>query len=156
MIHPNLTGRRRARASNHVHGPRTVTLSLRWRGPYRILATRSDHVFDVEDLLTKAVAPVHSTRLRFYHDPSLEVTADIHAHLTHQNQGYEVNKLLGLRYDAESKELYAQISWLGFEESDNNWEPLLSLHEDIPSVVLDLLAHLPDRALAQRARSALP
>jgi hypothetical protein len=26
MIHPNLTGRRRARASNHVHGPRTLTL----------------------------------------------------------------------------------------------------------------------------------
>jgi ectoine hydroxylase-related dioxygenase (phytanoyl-CoA dioxygenase family) len=27
MIFPNLTGRRRARASNHAHGPRTVTLT---------------------------------------------------------------------------------------------------------------------------------
>jgi hypothetical protein len=27
MIHPNLTGRRRARATNHAHGPRTVTLT---------------------------------------------------------------------------------------------------------------------------------
>jgi hypothetical protein len=131
-------------------------LSLRWRGPYRIVAARSDHVFDVEDLLTKAVAPVHSTRLRFYHDPSLEVTADIHAHLAHQNQGYEVNKLLDLRYDPESKEFYAQVSWLGFEEADNTWEPLLSLHEDIPTVVFNLLAHLPDRTLAHRARSSLP
>jgi hypothetical protein len=26
MIHPNLTGRRRARAINHAHGPPTVTL----------------------------------------------------------------------------------------------------------------------------------
>jgi hypothetical protein len=26
MIHPNLTGRRRARATNNVHGPRTVTV----------------------------------------------------------------------------------------------------------------------------------
>ena len=131
-------------------------LSLRWRGPYRIVLARSDHVFDVEDLLTKHVASVHSSRLRFYHDPSLDVTADIQAHLAHQNLGYEVQDLLALRYDSDSKEFSALVSWLGFDEADHTWEPLLSLHEDIPSVVLHFLAHLPDRALAQRALSALP
>jgi hypothetical protein len=131
-------------------------LSLRWRGPYRIVLARSDHVFDVEDLLTKTVYSVHSSRLRFYHEPSLEVTADIQAHLSHQIQGYEVKDLLDLRYDYDCKELSVLVSWLGFDEADNTWEPLLSLHEDIPSVILHLLAHLPDRVLAQRALSALP
>jgi hypothetical protein len=120
------------------------------------VTARSENVFEVEDLMPKTVSPVHSTRLRFYHEPSLEVTADIHAHLAHQNQGYEVYKLLDLRYDAESKEFQAQVSWLGFDEAENTWEPLISLHEDIPSNFLNLLAHLPDRDLAQRARAVLP
>ena len=84
-------------------------LSLRWRGPYRIVLARSDHVFDVEDLLTKHVVSVHSSRLRFYHDPSLDVTADIQAHLAHQNLGYEVQDLLALRYDSDSKEFSALV-----------------------------------------------
>jgi hypothetical protein len=40
-------------------------------GPYRIVLARSDHVFDVEDLLTETVASFHSYRLRLYHNPSL-------------------------------------------------------------------------------------
>jgi hypothetical protein len=111
---------------------------------------------DVDDLLTKAVSPVHSTSLRFYHHPSLEVTADIQAHLANQNHGYEVHSLLGLRYEAESKEFSVLVSWLGFDEADNSWEPLFRLHEDIPRVVLDLLQSFPDRSLAQRALDAFP
>jgi hypothetical protein len=52
MIHPNLTGRRRARAINHAHGPRTVTSSLfrlheseegpNWRGIDRLLDDSPD------------------------------------------------------------------------------------------------------------------
>jgi hypothetical protein len=131
-------------------------LALRWHGPYRILAIRSDYVTDVEDLLTKAVSPVHSTRLRLYHDPSLEVTADIKAHLANQKQGYEVKALIELRYEAESKEFSVLVSWLGFDKADNSWEQLLRLHEDIPRVVLDLLQSFPDRSLDQRALDALP
>jgi RNase H-like domain found in reverse transcriptase/Reverse transcriptase (RNA-dependent DNA polymerase)/Integrase core domain/Integrase zinc binding domain len=131
-------------------------LSLRWRGPYRVVATLSQFVFEVEDLLTKIVTPVHSTRLRFYHDPSLSVTADILAHLAHQTQGYEVDALLDLRYDPEAKAFLIQVSWLGFEATDNTWEPLLTLYEDIPSAVLQFLASSPDRALASRASNTLP
>jgi hypothetical protein len=45
MIHPNLTGRRRARATNHAHGPRTVTITK------SIAATNSS---SERKLLTKA------------------------------------------------------------------------------------------------------
>jgi Integrase core domain/Integrase zinc binding domain len=131
-------------------------LSLRWRGPHRIVATLSPFVYEVEDLLYKTVTPIHSTRIRFYHDPSLEVSADLLAHVAHQSQGYEVQDLLDLRYDSEAQQFVILVSWLGFDVDDNSWEPLLSLHEDIPSVVLAFLAALPDRDLAARASEALP
>jgi hypothetical protein len=43
-------------------------LSLRWRVPKRIVGTLSDHVYEVQDLENNAVAPVHSTGIRFYQD----------------------------------------------------------------------------------------
>jgi hypothetical protein len=52
-------------------------LGLRWQGPHRIVETRSDYVYEVEDLITKLVTIILSTRLRFYHDSSLDFTADI-------------------------------------------------------------------------------
>jgi hypothetical protein len=74
-------------------------LGLRWQGPHRLAETRSDYVYEVEDLKTKVVTFIHSTRLRFYHDSSLDVTADILAHLAHQNTGYEVRAFRDLKYD---------------------------------------------------------
>jgi hypothetical protein len=41
MIYPNLTGRRRARASNHVHGPGTVTEGLK----PKVLGKYADNTF---------------------------------------------------------------------------------------------------------------
>jgi hypothetical protein len=46
-------------------------LGLKWNGPQRIVATRSDHAYEVEDITTSVVTHVHSTRLRFYHDSFL-------------------------------------------------------------------------------------
>jgi hypothetical protein len=76
-------------------------LGLKWNGPQRIVATRSDHVYEVEDITTSAVTHVHSTLLRFYHDSSLEITAEIQAHLAHKKSSYEVRAFRDLRYDAE-------------------------------------------------------
>jgi hypothetical protein len=131
-------------------------LCLKWQGPFRIVGTRSDFVFDVEDLNKKLITSIHSTRLRFYHDSSLDVTTDILAHVAHQNLGYEVRALRDLSYNSEEKAFYALVSWLGFEEADSTWEPLLVLHEDIPKDVTTFLQDFPDRSLAAQARAVLP
>jgi hypothetical protein len=99
-------------------------LTLRWRGPRRILSTLSDHVFEVEDLNTGTVTAEHDSRLRFYADASLDVTADLLSHIAHNNQGYDVRALMDLRYDLEAKRFLVLVSWLGFEAQDNTWEPL--------------------------------
>lgn len=110
----------------------------------------------MEDITTSVVTPVHSTRLRFYHDSSLDITADIQAHLAHQKGSYEVSAFRDLRYDAESKSYYVLVSWVGFEESDDTWEPLQILYEDLPKEVLSFLLSFSDAVLAAAARSSLP
>jgi hypothetical protein len=120
------------------------------------LATRSDHVYEVEDITTSVVTPVHPTRLRFYHDSSLEITAEIQAHLAHQKRSYEVSAFRDLRYDAESNSYYVLVSWVGFEESDDTWEPLQILYEDLPKDFLSFLHSFTDAVLAADARGSLP
>jgi Integrase core domain/Integrase zinc binding domain len=40
-------------------------LTLRWRGPMRIVSTLSEHVYEVQSLETESVQAVHATRFRF-------------------------------------------------------------------------------------------
>jgi hypothetical protein len=80
-------------------------LTLRWRGPKRIVATLSDHVYEVQDLGSGIITPVHCTRLRYYHDPSLDITADLRDQIAHNNQGYDVQALKDLRYDSSIRSL---------------------------------------------------
>jgi hypothetical protein len=60
-----------------------------------------------------------------------------------------------LRYDAEQREYFVLVSWLGFDEADNTWEPLLALFEDLPQEVAEFLAVFPSSSLAARARDTL-
>ena len=50
-------------------------LSLRCRGPGRILSCNSEYIFDVEDLRNGHVESVHGARLKFYADQSLNTAA---------------------------------------------------------------------------------
>jgi hypothetical protein len=52
-------------------------LQVKWKGPRRVASVESDYVFVVENLLTKELKAAHATRLRFYKDKDLNVTADI-------------------------------------------------------------------------------
>jgi hypothetical protein len=52
-------------------------LTLRRRGPQPVVSALSDHVYEVQDLLNGRISTIHATRLRFFHDPSLDVNADL-------------------------------------------------------------------------------
>jgi hypothetical protein len=47
------------------------------------------------------------------------------------------------------------VFWLGFEEDDNAWEPLLQIYEDLPAEVTSFLANFHVGLLATRALSVL-
>jgi Integrase core domain/Chromo (CHRromatin Organisation MOdifier) domain len=163
--------RSRYNAKTHVHSPnfdvgdfvllakrefsRGDKLTLRWRGPYRVLQALSDWVFNVEDLITGKCVDVHSSRLRFYHDASLTLDAELIEHIAHNEKGYPVECLLELKYSREDKRFMALVSWLGFPQEESTWEPLISLHEDVPEKVEAFLSRHKDRSLVSKARSSL-
>jgi hypothetical protein len=115
----------------------------------------SDHVYEIEDLESGHLLDVHSSRLRFYHDASLDVSADLLAQIAHNELGYDVRSIKDIRYDSETREHQVLVSWLVFEDSDENWEPLRVMHEDILDKVRVFLDRSPQRTLVEAALQAL-
>jgi hypothetical protein len=107
-------------------------LNPKWIGPYQIIDTISEHVFQVKNLLDNSVLEAHSSRIIFYSDSKLNVDANIKNYLINQQaEVYEVENILADRYTNEGKELL--VAWKGFEEP--SWEPEYVIQEDVPQLV---------------------
>jgi hypothetical protein len=55
----------------------TSKMLVKWKGPRRGASVKYDYVFVVENLLTKELKAALATRLRFYKDKDLSVTAEL-------------------------------------------------------------------------------
>jgi hypothetical protein len=80
----------------------TSKLQVNWKGPRRVASLESDYVFVVENLLTKELKYTHSTRLRFYKDKDVNVTAELAQDAEHNDhQLCVVSKILDARYNEQ-------------------------------------------------------
>jgi hypothetical protein len=71
---------------------------VKWKGPRLVASVESDYVFVVENLLTNELKAAHATRLRFYNDKELSVTAELTQAAEHNDhQLYVVSKILDAR-----------------------------------------------------------
>jgi hypothetical protein len=78
----------------------TSKLQVKWKGMRRVASVESDYVFVVENLLTKELKAAHATRLRFYKDKELSVTAELAQAAEHNNhQLYVLSKILDAGYN---------------------------------------------------------
>jgi hypothetical protein len=111
----------------------TFGRKLKWTGPYRVLRKVHPYLFEIESLVTGACRTVHATYLRFYEDSSLQVTAEIKAQAAHDDQGFVIEGFLGHRLVRNSPQLL--VSWLGFPNSENSWEPAHRLFQDVPALL---------------------
>lgn len=111
-------------------------LSLRWRGPRRVVCSLNDHVYQVEDLRNGEVEDVHCTRLKFYHDPSLDTEA-IMSHAISSETGMPVQRLMQL-VDTDDG-IMVQVRWRGLPPSGDTFEPLAAIYDDVPTLLRKLL-----------------
>ena len=55
----------------------------------------------------------------------------------HDAQEFEIESVQGWRL--QDGDIQIKIRWLGFEEPDDTWEPLMEITEDLPTTARDYL-----------------
>jgi hypothetical protein len=102
----------------------TSKSQVKWKGPRRVASVESDYVFVVDNLLTKELKAAHATRLRFYKDKELNVTAELAQAAEHNDhQLYVVSKILDARYNKQEMFHELIVAWRGFPVGEATWEP---------------------------------
>jgi Chromo (CHRromatin Organisation MOdifier) domain len=111
-------------------------LQVKWKCPRRVASVESDYVFVVENLLTKELKAAHATRLRFYKDKDLNITAELaHAAEHNDHKLYVVSKILDARYNEQEMFHELLVAWRGFPVGEATWEPYSVMPVDVPDMV---------------------
>jgi hypothetical protein len=118
----------------------TSKLQVKWKGPRRVASVESDYVFIVDNLLTKNLKAAHATRLRFYKDKELSVTAELaQAAENNDHQLYVVTKILDARYNEEEMFHELFVAGRGFPVREASWEPHSVMAMDVPDMVTNFM-----------------
>ncbi|KAE9350482.1 hypothetical protein PF008_g6425 [Phytophthora fragariae] len=115
----------------HVRGK----LRVKWCGPAQVVATTSNWIFEIRNLVTGQRKEAHASRLKFYADASLNVTEDLLLHVAHNGEGHVVHSLLEARYNRQEKRHEIKVRWRGLDVVEDSWEPADVLLQDVPAVV---------------------
>jgi hypothetical protein len=110
-------------------------LRVKWCGPAQVTATSSNWIFEIQNLITGEQREAHASRLKFYADASLEVTAELLKHVAHNSEGHVVDQLLEARYNAKDKQHELKVHWRGLDVVEDSWEPAAVLLQDVPAAV---------------------
>jgi hypothetical protein len=129
-------------------------LQVKWKGPRRVASVESDYVFVVENLLTKELKAAHATRLRFYKDKELNVTAELAQAAEHNAQQlYVVLKILDARCNEQEMFHKLLVAWRGFFVGEATWEPYSVMAVDFPDMVAKIMESHEDIDTVRKMRS---
>ena len=108
---------------------------MTWVGPYRVVEANEFSAFTVEHLVTKNRRCVHSSRLKFYHDASLNVNQEIIDHVGSQGELLKIETLMEHRWNEAFKEIEILCRWGGLEPIEDSWERISRLYPEIPKML---------------------
>jgi Chromo (CHRromatin Organisation MOdifier) domain len=129
-------------------------LQVKWKGPRRVASVESDYVFFVENLLTKELKAAHATRLRFYKDKELNVSAELAQAAEHNDhQLYVVSKILDTRYNEQEMFHELLVAWRGFPVGEATWEPYSVMSVDVSDMVAKFMKSHEDIDTVRKMRS---
>ncbi|ETP52145.1 hypothetical protein F442_02795 [Phytophthora nicotianae P10297] len=110
-------------------------LRVKWCGPAQVVATVSNWIFEIQNLITGQRNEAHASRLKFYADSLLDVTEDLMLHAAHNSEGHVVDSLLKARYNQQEKHHEIKVRWRGLDVIEDSWEPADILLQDVPVAV---------------------
>jgi hypothetical protein len=127
---------------------------VKWKVLRRVASVQSDYVFVVENLLTKELKAAHATRLRFYKDKDLKVTAELaQAAENNDHPLYVVSKVLDARYNIQEMFHELLVAWRGFPVGEATWEPFSVMAAIVPDMVAKFMESHEDIDTVRRMRS---
>jgi hypothetical protein len=118
-------------------------LTANWRGPFRIRAAISDHIYQVEHLITEALLEVHTSRMKFYCDDELDNRIALQL-VVQKEEDFESNveSIVEWRYVAATTSYAFKIRWQGFDEGEDTWEDPVFIYAMVPDMVREYVAGL--------------
>jgi Chromo (CHRromatin Organisation MOdifier) domain len=132
----------------------TSKLQIKWKGPRRVASVESDYVIVVENLLTNKLKAAHASRLRFYKDKELNVTAELTQAAEHNDhQLYVVAKILNARYNEQEMFHDLLVAWRGFPVGEATWEPYSGMAVDVSGMVAKFMESHEDIDMVRKMRS---
>jgi hypothetical protein len=129
-------------------------LQVMWKGPRRVASVESDYVLVVENLLTKELKAAHATRLRFYKDKELNITAELAQAAEHNDyQLYVLSKILDARYNEQEMFHELLVALCGFPVEEATWEPYSVMAVDVPNMMARFMESRKDIGTVRKMRS---
>ncbi|ETP13878.1 hypothetical protein F441_11108 [Phytophthora nicotianae CJ01A1] len=148
----------RSRVDEKLHANK---LRVMWIGPYRVVGS-IDYYFTVEHLVSGKTMDVHPSRLNLYADDSLNVNEDLINHIASQGTLLAVEAIMGHRLNADMQAYEVKVKWLGLETIEDSWEPLKTMSQDVPQLLLqyaneagdDTFLRAPTTAIDRKSRQS--
>ncbi|KAE8998723.1 hypothetical protein PF011_g14932 [Phytophthora fragariae] len=122
----------RSRVDEKLHANK---LRVIWVGPYRVVGS-ADYYFTAEHLINGRTMDVHPSRLKMYADDSLNVTEELINHIASQGTLLAVEAIVEHRMKFDMHAYEVKVKWLGRETVEDSWEPLKTMSEDVPQLLL--------------------
>jgi hypothetical protein len=118
------------------------------------VSVESDYVFVVGNLPTKELKAAHATRLRFYKDKDLNVTAELAQAAEHNDhQLYVVSNILDARYNEQEMFHKLLVAWRGFPVGLATWVRYSVMDVDVPDLAAKFMESHEDIDAVREMRS---
>ncbi|OWY98193.1 hypothetical protein PHMEG_00031098 [Phytophthora megakarya] len=122
----------RSRVDEKLHANK---LRVMWVGPYRVVGS-ADYYFTVKHLVNGSTIDVHPSRLKLYADESLNVNEELLDHVAVQGTLLAVETIVEHRMNTDMLAYAVKVKWLGLEAIEDSWEPMKTMSEDVPQLLL--------------------
>ena len=119
---------------NQAHKHKLSKLSVNWHGPYEVVGLIPGAPSKLKVRLVGAplnkIFTVNWRKVRRIAGPSLAITQAVQDCALHDQQEFVVADLMDWGFD-DNNNVLIKVHWLGFEDSEDTWEPMAQLYEDV-------------------------
>ena len=123
---------------NQAHKHKLSKLSVNWHGPYEVVDLIPGAPSKLKVRLVGAplnkIFTVSWRKVRRIAGPTLAITQEIQNIALHDQQEFTVDSLVDWGIDDDGN-IVIRVHWLGFEDSEDTWEPMSQLFEDVHSKI---------------------